>query len=138
MEIAIESETKIMSPGTVYEIMNKILSVENELDRDKEHFWIIGLNSQNKIKYIDLVHLGALNQCVCQPMEIYRMAVLRGVASVIVVHNHPSGNPAPSSQDRAATKKLMESGEILGIKFIDHVILGRDEFYSFADSGNLI
>ncbi len=135
MNIKFPLKEKIISAQSVYDILNKVLLAEDELDRDKEHFWAIGLTAQNQIKYIDLVHLGSDNQCPCHPMEIYRRACIMGVVSLIVAHNHPSGNPDPSTEDSKATTKLKEAGQVLGIKLLDHVIVGGNGYYSFADEG---
>jgi DNA repair protein RadC len=135
MELKHSVKEKIISAKSVYKIITELLNGEDELDREKEHLWSIGLNNQNQIKYIDLVHLGAINSCPFHPMEIYRRACIKGNASLIVAHNHPSGNPAPSSEDRAMTKRLKEGGDILGIKFLDHVIVGDEGYFSFSESG---
>jgi len=137
MELQFSKNEKVVSAKIVYEIVTELLSIEDELDREKEHLWAIGLNNQHQIKYIDLVHLGTVNSCVCGPMEIYRRGCIKGVVSLIVAHNHPSGNPEPSFEDRKMTKRLKEAGEILGIKFLDHVIVGQDKYYGFSDEGQL-
>jgi DNA repair protein RadC len=137
MEINVPVKEKIISAKKVYEIMSKVLEAEDDLDKEKEHLWAIGLNSQNRIIYIDLVHLGAINHCLAAPMEIYRRACIKGNSSLIVVHNHPSGTTEPSSNDRLITKKLKESGEILGIKLLDHIIIASEGFFSFSDSEDL-
>ena len=135
MEIKFDAEKRVVSSKVVFSILSEVLQTEEELDREKEHFWAIGLTAQNQIKYIDLVHLGAINQCPCHPMEIFRRACIKGIASLIVAHNHPAGNPEPSNEDRIATRRLKEAGDILGIKFLDHIIIGKDRYYSFSDEG---
>lgn len=135
MDLKFPVKEKILSAESVYKIITELLNGEDELDRDKEHLWAIGLNSQNQIKYIDLVHLGGINNCPANSMEIYRRACVKGTASLIVAHNHPSGNPAPSYEDRAMTKRLKGGGDILGIKFLDHVIVGDERYFSFSESG---
>lgn len=137
MEIKFDTEKKVVNSEVVFTILSEVLQAEDGLDRDKEHLWAIGLTSQNQIKYIDLVHLGAVNQCPCNPMEIFRRACINGVTSIIVAHNHPSGSPKPSNEDRLVTKRLVEAGSVLGIKFMDHLIIGRNGFYSFSDEGEI-
>jgi len=121
----------------VAEICSRILSAECEIDRNKEHFWSIGLNSALKIKYLELVTLGLLNQTVAHPREVYRMAIMKGVASIIVCHNHPSGNVSASTEDKQKTSELTQAGKIIGIQLLDHVIIGENEYFSFSDEGLL-
>jgi len=84
-----------------------------------------------------MVSQGSLNSCPVHPREVYKPALLASASSVIFVHSHPSGDSNPSESDRAITNKLKEVGELLGIEVLDHVIVGRGEFYSFADKGEL-
>ena len=124
---------KIDRPERVSEVLGSILSFENEVDRDKEHFWVIGLDVKMAVKYIELVTLGLLDQSLVAPREVFRMAIMKGVAGIIVVHNHPSNMLEPSQSDINVTKRLVESGEILTIPVYDHVIINGDgeSFYSF-------
>ncbi|MCA9407432.1 MAG: JAB domain-containing protein [Candidatus Omnitrophica bacterium] len=137
MEIKLKSKEQVVSSESIKNILGEILKSEDPLDQEKEHFWAIGLDAQNHIKYIDLVHLGAINQCPCHVMEIYRRACIKGIVSLIVAHNHPSGNPQPSREDIRATEKLKQAGDILGIKLLDHVIIADNSYYSFCDDNNL-
>ncbi len=137
MELQYTTQKQVVTPQIIFEIINDLLKLEDPLDQDKEHVWAIGLNSKNQIKYIDLIHLGSVNSCPCQPMEIYRRACIKGVASLIVAHNHPSGDPKPSYNDIAGTEKLKQAGETLGITFLDHVIVAKEKYYSFSDAGEL-
>jgi DNA repair protein RadC len=126
------------TPGAIAEVFFSILQTENEIDQDKEHFWIMGMDTKNKIKYIELASLGTLNASLIRPLETYRLAIVRAVASIATIHNHPSGDPGPSSQDVNTTKQLLESGKILGIELLDHIIIGdvRDRrFFSFREGG---
>lgn len=128
---------KLNSPEKVASVFADILSLEAEFDREKEHFWVAGLRSNNAIKYIDLVSLGTVNSALVHPREVFRMAIHQGVTSILICHNHPSGEPYPSPEDEAITKKLIESGKILDIQVLDHVIIGNNEYYSFKEKGNL-
>ncbi|MCP4748503.1 MAG: JAB domain-containing protein [Desulfobacteraceae bacterium] len=140
--IVSQKRQKVFSPGDVCKIVIGILSKENEVDQDKEHFWVFGLNGNNLILYIELVSLGILNRTLVHPREVFRMAILKGVNSVILAHNHPGGSTSPSLNDIAVTKNLKNAGKILGIKVLDHVIVSNakpfnsfvsdcDQFYSF-------
>ncbi len=87
---------------------------------------------------MELVTLGLLNHVIIQPRELFRKAIKsKGVISIIITHNHPSGRLDPSPEDKAKTKQLVEAGRILGIQLLDHLIIGEKGFYSFADSGLL-
>ena len=135
MEIKRYNHHKVHNSTKVKEILQTILNLENEVDRDKEHFWSIGLNAANSILYIELVTLGILNSSLVHPREVFRFAILKGVAAIVVGHNHPSGNVSPSIQDKEITSKLIESGKILDIPVLDHVVIAGDSHYSFADEG---
>ena len=126
---------KINCSESAKDIFYKILSQENDVDRQKEHFWSMGLDTTNKIIYIELVSLGTLNQSIVHAREIFRMAIMKGVCSILVAHNHPCGSMEASKQDIETTKMLYDSGELLGIKLIDHIIIGNDErsFVSLRD-----
>ena len=123
------------SAGKVAQLLRDILAMENEIDRDKEHFWVIGLNVKNRVMFIDLCTLGILDRSLVHPREVFRLAISKGVAWIIVGHNHPSCDPEPSEDDVKITKKLAEAGKILGIDLIDHVIIAGDSHVSLASMG---
>lgn len=103
----------------------------------REHFWAIALDTKNRpIAEIEIA-VGGLNACTIKPADIFR-AILRELSSkVVVVHNHPSGEPSPSSEDVAFTRKLSQAGEVLGIHLLDHIIIAEQGYFSFLDSGLL-
>lgn len=117
---------KVSDPGRLAEVMSSILRGEDEIDRDKEHFWVIGLSVKLSILYIDLVSVGTLTSALIHPRETYRRAIAKGVASIACVHNHPSGELEPSGNDLQVTEKLRSAGEIVGINLIDHIIIDND------------
>ena len=136
-----EKPDKITSPLDVALIMQTIIAAEHETDQEREHFWAIGLNADNHIKYIELVSLGCLDRAWITPRETFRLAMLRACKSMIVCHNHPSGNITPSIEDGLFTKQIAEAGQILGIKVLDHIIIGNGmqkcKYYSFEDEGRM-
>ena len=136
MEIFTKEKGAIRCSQDVAKIFRAILAAESEVDRDKEHFWSVGLTTINNIKYIELVSLGVLNMNFVHPREVFRLAILKAVDSIIVCHNHPSGAVQPSPQDEQITTQLVEAGKIIGITVIDHIIIGNgvDGQYSFADN----
>ena len=127
---------EVSYPSKVADVVREILVDESKIDREKEHFWTIGVDSHQKIKFIDLVSLGAVNQALVMQREAFRLAVLEGCDSVIFAHNHPSGSSKPSEQDYALSRAFTQAGQILGIKVLDHVIVGTD-FYSFKGMNKL-
>lgn len=124
---------EINKPSKVAKILKKILSFEDPADQNKEHFWTIGVNTKNQILYIDLTHLGTLNKSVVHPRDVFRLAISHGAFAIIVGHNHPSGSSEPSIDDRRITNKLNAAGDLLEIPCLDHVILGKEFFFSFHD-----
>jgi len=101
----------------------------------KEHFVVLHLDGKNRIVCFDRVSIGTLNQAIVHPREVFKTACLSNAAAIILVHNHPTGDPTPSSEDLALTRRIRESGEILGIKVLDHIIVGDEVFLSFVDKG---
>ena len=124
MTIEIKEKGAVLQPEDAANILKKVLAAEQPIDQDKEHFWIFGLNSQNLVQYLELVSLGTLNASLVHPREVFRLAVMKGIAQIIMAHNHPSGDPEPSRDDLLITKRLVEAGKILGIEVTDHVVIG--------------
>jgi len=121
---------ELTDPEKVYRLIRSKLK-----DYHKEHFYIIVLNSRNWS--VAEVSIGTLNANIVHPREVFAEAIKNKAASVIFVHNHPSGDPEPSEDDLEITKKLVESGKILGIEIIDHVIVTKDKFFSMKHKGIL-
>ena len=105
----------------------------------QEAFFVITLNTRNKMINRHMITLGLVDQAPVHPREVFRPAILDGATSIIVSHNHPTGDPAPSIEDKTTTKRLKDAGELIGIKLLDHVIIGRGEtpFFSLRESGLL-
>ena len=104
-------------------------------DKAKEHFKLILLNPRNKIIGVSTISIGTLNASLVHPREVFKDAIMHSAASVVLAHNHPSGDPEPSEDDLKITKKLVDSGKILGIEVIDHIIIGKNNFCSFKERG---
>jgi DNA repair protein RadC len=104
-------------------------------DKAKEHFKLILLNARNKILGISTISIGSLNASIVHPREVFKDAIMHNAYSVVLAHNHPSGDPEPSEDDLKMTRKLVESGKILGIEVLDHLIIGKNAFYSFKEKG---
>ena len=102
---------------------------------DREHFRALLLNTRNQVIGTDKVSVGTLNSSTVHPRELFRNAIKRSAASVILVHNHPSGDPTPSREDIDITRRLIEAGKIIGIDVLDHIIIGDNKFTSFKAKG---
>jgi len=100
-------------------------------------FHLLALVSQSRVLRDVLVTRGLLNSSLVHPREVFRAAIAEAAAGIIVVHNHPSGDPTPSPEDRSVTKQLVEAGRLLDLPLYDHVILAGDRFLSFATAGLL-
>ena len=83
-----------------------------------------------------MVSTGSLNQSIVHPRELFKTALLSSAAAVILLHNHPTGDPTPSTEDLTITRRLMEAGDMIGIKILDHIVIG-DTYYSFAERGHI-
>jgi len=104
---------------------------------DREHFMVVGLDAKHAVIGINTVSIGSVTMSIVHPREVFKPLILMSASAVILAHNHPSGDPTPSQEDRALTRRLKECGELLGITVLDHVVLGEDRYYSFADHGGL-
>jgi DNA repair protein RadC len=112
--------------------------VLSELGRaDKEYFMIIMLNTKHRVIGKKVISIGHLSGSLVHPREMFKEVIRRSSAAVIVVHNHPSGDPTPSQDDVAVTKRLVEAGELLGIQVLDHIIVGDNRYVSFREQGLL-
>jgi len=122
------SNKKITSPQDIAEIFIPILRDDN-----KEKFIVVCLNSANKIIKHETISIGNLNSSVVHPREIFKVAIDNSSASIILIHNHPSGNPEPSNEDIRITKKIVETGKIMDIPVFDHLIIAGETYTSFVE-----
>ncbi len=106
-------------------------------DLPVEEFHVLALGSQSQVQGDLLITRGILNSSLVHPREVFRAAIAEAAAGIIVVHNHPSGDPTPSADDRAVTRQLVEAGRLLDVPVHDHVIVGGDRYVSFAEAGLL-
>lgn len=124
--------TQIINPSDV------AAQVMSELRYKKqEHFLIMLLDTKNQLLGIETISIGTLNASLVHPREVFNKAVRRSAHGIILIHNHPSGRPEPSQEDLLLTKRLVESGKIIGIAVLDHVIIGDGEFYSLKSQGQI-
>lgn len=120
--------TRFTSPEQIFQTFSFL---NNET---KEYFFTLHLDGKNRIVCIDQVSVGSLNQSIVHPREVFKTALLSSAAALILIHNHPTGDPTPSREDLEITRRLREAGEILGIKILDHIIIG-DTYLSFVTQG---
>lgn len=104
-------------------------------DQVKERFLVFWLNSANRVTGFEVVTEGLLNSSLVHPREVFRGSIVASCASVIIAHNHPSGNPEPSREDLSITKQIAEAGKIIGIPVHDHIIFTDESYTSFAERG---
>ncbi len=105
--------------------------------RRHERFYVVALDARNRVIRRHLVAAGSLTSCVVHPREVFAPLIRDRAAATILLHNHPSGDPQPSPEDEALTRRLAEVGCLIGIAVLDHVIVARGGYYSFRDSGKL-
>ena len=127
----LQADRRYNSPEQVAQIFNFL---NNEA---KEHFFTVHLDGKNRILCLDLVSVGSLNQSIVHPREVFKTSLSTSAAALLLVHNHPTGDPTPSAEDIAITRRLKEAGEIIGIKVLDHVIVGTEGYLSFVERGLL-
>ena len=120
----------IRSPGDAYNLFKQFLG-----DLDREYFVVMCLDVKNQPTAINVCHIGSLNASIVHPRDIMKAAILSNSASILALHNHPSGQPEPSPEDIDVTKRLAEAGSIMGIELIDHLIVGDGRYVSLKDKG---
>jgi DNA repair protein RadC len=120
----------VRSPDDVADLL-----LPDLIDAKKEHFFSIILDKKNRVIKVVTVSVGTLDASLVHPREVFREAIVSSAAAIIVAHNHPSGDPAPSEEDRGLTLRLIDSGKLLGIPVLDHLILGDDRFISLKQHG---
>ena len=104
-------------------------------DQRKEHFLCLYLNARNQVVHKEVISIGSLSASIVHPREVFRVALHHAVASIILAHNHPSGDVSPSKDDLELTRRLVKAGQLMGIEVLDHLIIGADEFLSLKEKG---
>ena len=110
---------------------------ERFIRADREEFVVLLLDAKNKLLGFHVVSVGSLTSSVVHPREVYKVAILGNAAAIILLHNHPSGDPTPSAEDLHITNRLRQVGDVLGIRVLDHVVIGDGRYVSFVDDGYL-
>ena len=123
---------KLNSADTVYKYYKNKIG-----NKKQEYFYTVYLDNGKKIIEEKLLFIGTINYSLVHPREIFKEAYLLGASAIICVHNHPGGNPVPSKQDFEITNNLIEVSKILGIKFLDHIIISKNNYYSFLENNDI-
>lgn len=127
----LKTGSRFTAPRQVFETFSFLMR------ETKEMFLTLHLDGKNRIIAMDTVSVGSLNQSIVHPREVFKSACLSNAAAVLLIHQHPTGDPTPSREDITITNRLKEAGEIMGIKVLDHIIIGDGQFVSFVQQGLL-
>jgi DNA repair protein RadC len=130
-----DSKIKVTSAKEVAKVFQDILALEEKIDQEKEHYYVMHLDTRSQVKMVELVTIGILNSSLVHPRETFRRAVISGSAAIIIAHNHPSGEVEPSDEDMKITRIMHEAGNILGIALLDHIIFTKGNYFSFKNNG---
>jgi DNA repair protein RadC len=106
-------------------------AIKRLIHAKREHFVVLLLNARHEVEAIETISIGSLNASIVHPREVFKPAILQSAASVVLCHNHPSGDPEPSEEDLSITRRLVEAGELVGIGVLDHVIIAKRGVTSF-------
>lgn len=136
MKVPIKKTDKIKVSGSydVYPIMQRVLKRENKISKQQEHFWVIGMDKGGVILYIELLGLGSMYAAPVDTQAVLRMAIYKMAVSIILVHNHPSGNLKPSDADKTITEFIKHGGYFTNITLVDHLIINEKSYFSFKDN----
>ncbi len=126
------SGRQLSTSRAVYELFHERFAAA-----DREEFLAVMLDGKNRALGFHVVSIGTLTASLVHPREVFKAAILANAAAMILVHNHPSGDPTPSAEDRAITERLREAGDLLGIRLLDHVVIGDARYMSIAEEGSL-
>ena len=123
---------ELKNPCDVAELFQDFLK-----DCDREMFCILNLRTKNQVINVNVVGMGTLNSVLVHPREVFKSAILSNASSIILAHNHPSGDPEPSRHDIEVTKRLAEAGNLMGIEVLDHIVVAENRYFSFREENIL-
>lgn len=130
-----DQKIKVLNSADIYAIMQQVLLRENKIRRNQEHFWVVGLNHNNKILFVELIGLGASNRVNADPPDVFRMAIYKLASKLILVHNHPSGSHEVTDADITFTDHMLKVGKLIKVEVLDHLVITETNYTSFADQG---
>lgn len=129
---------QIKEPGATYcSVYDVLVNTRKMIRLDQEQFWVLHLNAKNRLIGYEVISAGSLTASIVHPREVFKGAILNGSAAIVCCHNHPSGDPTPSAEDDAITSRLQQGADLLGIRLLDHIIIGNKRHYSYSESGGL-
>ena len=127
-----DPRSDVLTPSQAAAVTRSILEHN---DVDQEHFFVLLLDTRSRLMGYKLISTGSLNASTIHPRDVFKAAILGGAAAVILAHNHPSGDPRPSQEDRNITRILSEAGKLLEMPVYDHVVVGSEGYFSFREAG---
>jgi DNA repair protein RadC len=130
-----DSKITVHGAEEVAKVFQGILALDDKIEQEKEHYYVMHLNIRSQVMMVELVTVGTLTSSLVHPRETFRRAVIAGAASIIIAHNHPSGEVDPSDEDTKVTRLIFEAGNLLGIQMLDHIIFTKDTYFSFRKNG---
>ena len=128
---------EISAPFEVYDFYNHTIAKDPTYEPQKEHLVVVAVDFRNKLIGYNIVSVGTANETLVNVAETLRPVIVSGSSRFFLIHNHPSGDPAPSLADKRVTKKVQAACELLDMHLVDHIIMGDSQFYSFQEHGNL-
>ena len=128
----ITNRLKVVNAEIAFNYFSRVISLEKQ-----ENFLVIFLDNQKKLIKYKVMFIGTINESIVHPREIFKEAFLESASAIILMHNHPSGGTYPSRSDDEVTRRLAQIGELMGIKVLDHIIVSRQEYYSYVENGRL-
>lgn len=129
-----EQKIRVLNSDDIYSVMQRILLRENKIDRNREHFWVLGLANNHRILFIELISKGTINKAPVEPMEVFSLALQKRAVRIVLCHNHPSGELQPSDADINITDKLIQTGILVNTPVLDHLIISEKSYLSFSDT----
>ncbi|MEO9850310.1 MAG: JAB domain-containing protein [Reichenbachiella sp.] len=135
VRLAKDQKIKVLNTQDIWQVMQQVLLRENKIRRNQEHFWIVGLDNSQKILFIELIGLGAVNRVNANPPDVFRMGIYKLAVRMILVHNHPSGTLELSNDDLNFTDRMIKVGQLINIEVIDYLVITEERYKSFADEG---
>src|SRR4051794_36460591 len=129
-----DCKIKVNSAREVAKVFQDLIALGDQIEQEKEHYYVMHLDTRNQVKMVELVTIGLLNSSLVHPRETFRRAVIAGSAAIIIAHNHPSGEVDPSDEDTKVTRLMLEAGNILGIAMLDHIIFTKEKYFSFKQN----
>lgn len=127
-----QKKTSLNSPEMIYDYLKEEMQF-----LEQEHLFLLSLNNKNEVISKDVVFKGTSNSCIVSPRELFITAIKKGAVKIIISHNHPGGKSNPSREDVSMTKRVKECGNLMNIPLLDHIIIGKGEYYSFKEEGLL-